>query len=412
MKSNRFKELDMMRGFAACWVLGIHYWSYNIIPPFFAYTNFLEYLKVVGPASTLAKFFPLPFNGVGNIVFDLLNIFFLLGYQGVHIFFILSGFGLAYSRILKPYESWITFMKKKFFRLYPTYWILLVVSLIIPRLRSDLFFGYFDWFSLWRSLIVLDKAIPFSWFMFPLIQFNLCFLSLFKFLQKYSVSQFIWTSLLIKLTYTFLILMVGFNLSLQQKKIIIGDFGYPGYLAISRLFEFCLGMAMAKVYATNPNLLINYLTKPITITLAIICEIVGIMGSLKFANHLKILGVTFPLVLSFYDAFIGFGIFVIVFNVCRKLSKLSDLTTIFLTWLSHISYELYLTQFIGLIIIRKFFIVLVQGEPPLLSAGRAILVYVLMIQICIAIAFLLQYLTKLIASRFRLAMGSFTSGIK
>jgi peptidoglycan/LPS O-acetylase OafA/YrhL len=411
MKSNRFKELDMMRGFAACWVLGIHYWSYNIIPPFFGYTNFLEYLKVVGPASTLAKFFPLPFNGVGNIVFDLLNIFFLLGYQGVHIFFILSGFGLAYSRILKPDESWITFMKKKFFRIYPTYWILLVVSLIIPRLRSDLFFGYFDWFSLWRSLIILDKAIPFSWFMFPLMQFYLCFLLLFKFLQKYSVSQFIWTSLLIKLTYTFLILMVGFNLSLQ-KKIIIGDFGYPGYLAISRLFEFCLGMAMAKVYATNPNLLINYLTKPITITIAIICEIVGIMGSLKFANNLKFLGVTFPLGLSFYDAFIGFGIFVIVFNVCRKLSKLSDLTTRFLTGLSHISYELYLTQFIGLIIIRKFFIVLVQGEPLLLSAGRAILVYVLMIQICIAIAFLLQYLTNSITSPFRLAMGSFTSGIK
>ena len=408
MKYNRFQELDMMRGFAACWVLGIHYWSFSIIPPFFGYTNFSEYLKVVGPASTLAKFFPLPFNGVGNIVFDLLNIFFLLGYQGVHIFFVLSGFGLAYSRILKPDESWSIFMKKKFFRIYPTYWILLVVSLIIPRLRSDLFFGYFDWFSLWRSFIILDKAIPFSWFMFPLIQFYLCFFLLFKYLQKFSVSQFIWTSLLIKLTYAFLILMVGFNLFFP----IIGDFGYPGYLAISRLFEFCLGMAMAKVYATNPNLLINYLTKPITIALAIICEIVGIMGSLKFANQIKILGVAFPLGMSFYDAFIGFGIFVIVFNVCRNLSKLSDLTTRFLTWISHISYELYLTQFIGLIFIRKFFIVLVQGEPPLLSAGRAILVYVLMIQICIVMAFFLQYLTNSITSRFRLAMGSFTSGIK
>ena len=116
--------------------------------------------------------------------------------------------------------------------------------------------------------------------------------------------------------------------------------------------------------------------------------------------------------MSFYDAFIGFGIFVIVFNVCRNLSKLSDLTTRFLTWLSHTSYELYLTQFIGLIIIKKFFIVLVQGEPPLLSAGRAILVYVLMIQICIVSAFLLQYLTNSLTSRVRLAMARFTSGDK
>jgi peptidoglycan/LPS O-acetylase OafA/YrhL len=109
---------------------------------------------------------------VGNIVFDLLNIFFLLGYQGVHIFFILSGLGMAYSRILKPDESWSTFTIftiKKFFRLYPTYWILLVVSLIIPWLRSDLFYGYFGWWSFWRIWIILDKAIPFSWFMFPLI---------------------------------------------------------------------------------------------------------------------------------------------------------------------------------------------------------------------------------------------------
>ena len=409
MKYNRFQELDMMRGFAACWVIGVHFWYFNVLPPFFGYSNFFEYAKVVGPASTIAKFFPLPFNSVGNIVFDLLNIFFLLGYQGVHIFLILSGFGLAYSRILKPDESWSIFMRKKIFRLYPTYWILLAVSVIIPRLRADLFFGYFDWWSFWRSFIILDKAIPFSWFMFPLIQFYFCFFLLFKCLQRFSIRQFLFTSFVIKVIYTFLVLSLSFNNVLKP---ILGDLSYPGYLAISRLFEFCLGMAMAKVYASNPTLLINYLTKPVTIALAIICEIVGIMGSLKFANNLKILGVTFPLGLSFYDAFIGFGIFVIVFNVCRKLSKLSDLTTRFLTGLSHISYELYLTQFIGLIIIRKFFIVLVQGEPLLLSAGRAILVYVLMIQICIAIAFLLQYLTNSITSPFRLAMGSFTSGIK
>ncbi len=201
----------------------------------------------------------------------------MLGYQGVHIFFILSGFGLAYSRILKPDESWSIFMKKKFFRLYPTYWILLVVSLIIPRLRSDLFFGYFDWLSLWRSFIILDKAIrrPIGHVRAEVAVKASSRRT--KFLQKFSVSQFIWTSLLIKLTYTFLILMLGFNLFLP----IIGDFGYPGYLAISRLFEFCLGMA-AKVYASNPTLLINYLTKPVTIAIAIIFEILGILGSFKF----------------------------------------------------------------------------------------------------------------------------------
>jgi hypothetical protein len=76
---------------------------------------------------------------------------------------------------------------------------------------------------------------------------------IFNILQKLSLRQFILTSFFIKVTYTFLVLMLGFNLF----KPIIGDFGYPGYLAISRLFEFCLGIAMAKVYASNPNLLIT-----------------------------------------------------------------------------------------------------------------------------------------------------------
>jgi peptidoglycan/LPS O-acetylase OafA/YrhL len=405
MKYNRFQELDMMRGFAACWVVGVHFWLFNFLPPFFGYSNFFEYLKVVGPAPTFAKFFPLPFNSVGNIVFDLLNIFFLLGYQGVHIFFILSGFGLAYSRILKPDESWNTFMIKKFFRLYPTYWILLVVSLIIPWLRSALFYGYFGWWSFWRTWIILDKAIPFSWFMFPLIQFYLCFFLIFKFLHKYSIKQFILTSFFIKVTYTFLVLMLGLNLF----KPIIGDFGYPGYLAISRLFEFCLGMAMAKVYARNPTLLIDYLTKPLTIAIAIIFEILGIMGSFQFSNP-RILGVFLPFGLSFYDAFIGFGIFVIVFNICRNLINFSDLITKILTRISHISYELYLTQFIGLIIIPKFFTVVVRDEPSLLTASRAILLYILIFEICIVNACLLQQLTNSIASRVRLAMAHFTSG--
>ena len=407
MKYNRFQELDMMRGFAACWVVGVHFWSFNFLPPFFGYSNFLEYLKVVGPAPSFAKFFPLPFNSVGNIVFDLLNIFFLLGYQGVHIFFILSGFGLAYSRILKPDESWSIFLRKKFFRLYPTYWILVAVSLIIPRLRADLFYGYFGWWSFWRTWIILDKAIPFSWFMFPLIQFYLCFFLLFKTLQKYSLKQFILTSFFIKVTYTFLVLMLGLNIF----KPIIGDFGYPGYLAISRLFEFCLGMAMAKVYASNPTLLINYLTKPVTIAIAIIFEILGILGSFPFSNP-RILGVFLPFGLSFYDAFIGFGIFVISFNICKKLINLSDLITKFLTEISQISYELYLTQFIGLIVIPNFFTVVVRGEPSLLTASRAILLYILIFEICIVNACLLQQLTNSIASRVRLAMAHFTSGDK
>ncbi len=246
--------------------------------------------------------------------------------------------------------------------------------------------------------------------MFPLIQFYLCFFWLFKYLQKFSVFQFIFTSFIIKVTYTFFVLMLGWSFYRFQP--ILGELAYPGYLAISRLFEFCLGMAMAKVYASNPTLLINYLTKPVTIALAIFFEILGIICSFNFLNQIKFLGVVLPVGLSFYDAFIGFGLFVIVFNISRNLINLSGLITRSLTWIAQISYELYLTQFIGLIVIPKFFTVVVRGEPSLLTASRAILLYILLIEIGIVNACLLQQLTNSIASRVRLAMAPFTSGGK
>ncbi|MGB7891002.1 MAG: hypothetical protein WCF82_03625, partial [Microcoleus sp.] len=65
--------------------------------------------------------------------------------------------------------------------------------------------------------------------------------------------------------------------------------------------------------------------------------------------------------------------------------------------------------FIGLIVIPKFFTVVVRGEASLLTASRAILLYILIIEICIVNAFLLQQLTNSIASRVRLAMAVFTS---
>ncbi|MEG4408762.1 hypothetical protein, partial [Microcoleus sp. MON2_D5] len=73
---------------------------------------------------------------------------------------------------------------------------------------------------------------------------------------------------------------------------------------------------------------------------------------------------------------------------------------------------IYLTQFIGLIVIPKYFPVVVRGEPSLLTASRAILLYVLISEICIVNAFLLQQLTNSIARQVRLAMGLFTSGLK
>ncbi|MGB3511114.1 MAG: acyltransferase family protein [Microcoleaceae cyanobacterium] len=321
-----------------------------------------------------------------------MNSFFVLGYQGVHIFFVLSGFSLTYSRLLKPEEKWFTFIQKKFFRIYPTYWVLLLFSLLVPWLRQELFFGYFDWSSLWRSFLLLDKAIPYSWFMFPLVQFYLLFFILFKIFQKLSIKSFLIYSFIIKFLYTLIILILSYNFT----PFLLGNNAYPGYIAISRLFEFSLGMVMAKVYLNNPNQLISYLSKPSTIILAIICEIIGILGTFKFTNEIMFLGINLPLGVSLYDAFIGFGIFVIIFNLSRLIIYLSSYIEELFIFMSKISYELYLTQFISLFAVSELFTIIIPGESSLTMSLRGILLFLLVMEISVASALLLQKSTKMI----------------
>lgn len=386
----RLKELDLVRGFATCWVVGIHFWFVNLIPAFWGYDDFFQYIEAFGQAYSLQKFFPLPFNSFGSLAFNTLNSFFVLGYQGVHLFFVLSGFGLTYSQLVKPEKRWLEFLKKKFRRIYPTYWMLLIICLIIPWTRSQLFFGYFSMQGLWRSFLILDKAIPYSWFMFPLIQFYLCFFVLFKILQGTSIRKFLGGALAIKLVYTLIVLILGYTVFPW----LIGEGAAPGYLAFSRLFEFCLGMVFAKIYLDSPKTLLTYLSRPQTMLMAVASELLGILGSFTFANEIVIGGITFPLGIAAYDAFIGFGIFVIVFNLARWVLHYSEAVSNFLKVISDLSYEIYLIHFIALELASTLFAFIVHHESPWITMLRAALLYALILQMCVLIALALKTATR------------------
>ncbi len=91
----RYKSLDSLRGIAALFVLFSHYtYLYDVI---YGYK------------------------------FDYLNLKYLGG-VAVQIFFILSGFLIYYS-IIKS-NSGIEFLKKRFIRLYPSYWTCLTITFV------------------------------------------------------------------------------------------------------------------------------------------------------------------------------------------------------------------------------------------------------------------------------------------
>lgn len=396
---NRIYELDVARALAALWVVGTHFWVIYFLPFFLGLEKTevgiginMYYTNVMGAK----QFLPLPLDTLGNLTFNLLNIVLGLGYQGVHIFFVLSGFGLTYSRLYKPQERWLSFLKKRFLRLYPTYWILLLSLLPVIWLRD----GYMS--LPWRGFLLLDQGVPYTWFMFPLIQFYLGFFVLFKLLNRYSIIRFLTLTLIINVFYTLFIIVTGYVLFDK----FIGLPTYPGYLALSRLFEFCLGMAAAKIYVNNPERLLAYLKSRKTIVLAIVCEIMGtiLMGSFFRFN---LLGHSLPVGLSVANAMVGFGISVIAFNLSTVILK-NIRISLALFFISTISYEIYLTHFVGLNLIPELFPFIVPQGDSLMSFLSFFPLYFGLIGICIITALTLQQIVKQVTKKIFFSFGKST----
>lgn len=100
----RYVLLDLMRIFAAYWVL-IHHWT--------ATDGFMLHLN---QKYTLPDF---P-HGVKEILSG--------GYLGVDIFFILSGIVISKSAIN---QNWIDFSKSRFIRLFPAYFVVTILAIVI-----------------------------------------------------------------------------------------------------------------------------------------------------------------------------------------------------------------------------------------------------------------------------------------
>jgi peptidoglycan/LPS O-acetylase OafA/YrhL len=175
----------------------------------------------------------------------------------------------------------------------------------------------------------------------------------------------------------------------------IGSPFYTGYLGISRLFEFSLGMAAAKIFFEDHEKLIKYLTSLKIIGLAAICEVIGTIITffkIDAFNH------RLPIGLAICDALIGFGIFVIVFNLSRLIIKINPKVSKVILLISKFSYEMYLCQFIALLLITYLLKFLNPVYPGLIML-LTIPTYSLAVGIDILASFLVQKITLFLTSR-------------
>ena len=110
MNRNRNIKLDLLRCFAALWVVMVHWFPLKPTPNH-------DYLILPGVA-----WVPKPIHTFASC-----------GYLGVDIFFILSGVVIAQSALGK---NWISFSRARFLRLFPGYFICSILALVFLRMAS------------------------------------------------------------------------------------------------------------------------------------------------------------------------------------------------------------------------------------------------------------------------------------
>ncbi len=269
--------------------------------------------------------FLLPNDSIEKVIFNLCNIFFGLGYQGVHLFFFLSGFGLALSALIKTKKNrnnsikWIDFFKKRLIRLYPAYWIVLTIYFLLTFKVYHSFLGGMKYYA--QGLIFLN-VIPATWFVPIIIQIYILFPILFHFLQKNTIYSFLTKTIIIKVISSFIIII--YSVLIYGKLIGFGSGALaPGGVALTRLFEFSFGMALAKIFFKN-NFKISIFEKFKNwniVTIGLIFELIGLFLSSKYAS-LTIGNYSYPIGLIFSDIFIGIGAVCLVFKSIFLLQPL------------------------------------------------------------------------------------------
>lgn len=204
---------------------------------------------------------------------------FSFGGAGVHVFILCSGFGLYLSYLYKPLK-YKDFLKRRFTKVYLPYIIVIFVSALIPFYNTS----EDKWFQLLSHVFLFkmfDETLESSyggqmWFVSTIIQFYVFWpLILRLFRNKYSMI----ISLFISLLWATL---VGITEHAEQR---IWNSFFLQYL-----WEFILGMHLAKLYYKTPEKIIIPSFKTlipvcvVTMTITLIMALKG--GFLKLYNDI------------------------------------------------------------------------------------------------------------------------------
>jgi peptidoglycan/LPS O-acetylase OafA/YrhL len=165
------------------------------------------------------------------------------GGAGVHVFILVSGFGLCLSQMNKPL-SYIQFIKRRLTKVYIPYIIVIAISALIPFMyggdRLIAFLSHAFLFKMFDNSL-MDSFGGQFWFVSTIIQLYILFPFVYRMLIKFNKMGVI-IAFIISLLWAALVGIIG-----------KADIRIWNSFCLQYLGEFVLGMMLAIKYKQNPD---------------------------------------------------------------------------------------------------------------------------------------------------------------
>ncbi len=268
----RLAWLDGLKGAAIAWIVVNHLSEAIWGGPYLA--NPSSHWPPL--ADRLAQLAPLSGHGAWDLPLNLLRWVGWLGDQGVSLFLIMSGFGLAWGLLARgdgapgPLAAgW--FFRRRVARVYPLWWGAHALFL------APAFLLGWGIFSLGKELLLSLAGVRFLpstfYWSFPAWWF------IGLLLQLYAVFPLLWSGLRRWGAARMLALCVGLGLAARAAAVVLADgridMALRGALFPTRLPEFALGVALAAWLRRNPAGALRRLRAPATLLLALAAWLAG-----------------------------------------------------------------------------------------------------------------------------------------
>lgn len=255
------------------------------------------------------------------------------GGTGVHLFVLLSGFGLYLSYLRNPI-GYASFLKKRFTKIYFPYVIVVAMAAFLSLgfnfYENSLyaFGGHLFFYKMFDEAIVGSYGYQ-LWFISMIVQFYLLFYVLVRIFKNMTKTAFLVLTLSISFLWAVTVHYMGY-----------GELRIWNSFFLQFLWEFALGMILAKVVYKNSSYKPN-LKKYAYLILGLVACAIYMSMALFWEGMGKLL--------NDVPALIGYS-FIAIWIYLLKIKKVTS----FFLFTGNISYSVYLLHFLSLEITRYF----------------------------------------------------------